>query len=497
MRLNGRTSLILVFCVAQTSMIALAHSDFDDPYCDNFCGVLVDGKSDKVLGLNGQDGWTLADDVACKTYLSTVTTTITLNGVSVAPSPTPMPLPTPWPSTAAQQAQCQWHAGQALQQCMSYEAAHMSAGLQKTMIVLDIVGSGMCWAACVNPLVPEIRPLCSAAGITADVADLIGDMKMSSSPVGKAVGSVLAVGDLAINAFEAGSMLKNANQEMGKRDRTLTCESAAAMTAMIGVRSKELASNGETKQQACTQIHALAGNTPPVSGTSTAVGSINTNLNAVNTATGGVPAGTNGSLTSGNAPNIISCAKYGLGSQPGGCGMSSSQLSSPDAALLNTQLGQAVAQQAIPNYGQIVAQLNSGASPGALARGALGGDASNELGSAVETLASAAAAHPPQAPSAPNAVAAGGAAKKTSDDSAFKFDFSDTQAAQGAPEAAYSQATRAPAASEDIFHTGYKGSIFDIVTQKISATQDRVDKMEWSTRLNRALNGLPTSNTSP
>ena len=44
---------------------------------------------------------------------------------------------------------------------------------------------------------------------------------------------------------------------------------------------------------------------------------------------------------------------------------------------------------------------------------------------------------------------------------------------------------------DEIFHVGYPGTIFDIITEKVSVTRDRIDQMEWDTRMNRALQGLP------
>ncbi len=42
----------------------------------------------------------------------------------------------------------------------------------------------------------------------------------------------------------------------------------------------------------------------------------------------------------------------------------------------------------------------------------------------------------------------------------------------------------------DIWHSGAKGSIFQIVSQKIEKNSARIDQLEWATPLNRALNGL-------
>lgn len=53
-------------------------------------------------------------------------------------------------------------------------------------------------------------------------------------------------------------------------------------------------------------------------------------------------------------------------------------------------------------------------------------------------------------------------------------------------------------ADGDIWHGSWGGSIFQIVTIRLNGTRDRIDNLEWSTPLNRALNGLaPMSPHAP
>jgi hypothetical protein len=44
----------------------------------------------------------------------------------------------------------------------------------------------------------------------------------------------------------------------------------------------------------------------------------------------------------------------------------------------------------------------------------------------------------------------------------------------------------------DIWHEGYAGTIFQIVSTKLVKTRDRVETLEWASPLNRALTGLPS-----
>jgi hypothetical protein len=61
-------------------------------------------------------------------------------------------------------------------------------------------------------------------------------------------------------------------------------------------------------------------------------------------------------------------------------------------------------------------------------------------------------------------------------------------------EATFEKMKRAPTSLEngDIWHEGFGGSIFQIVSNKLSKERTRVDELEWETPLNRALAGLPT-----
>lgn len=49
---------------------------------------------------------------------------------------------------------------------------------------------------------------------------------------------------------------------------------------------------------------------------------------------------------------------------------------------------------------------------------------------------------------------------------------------------------------ESIFHVGFTGSLFDIVSGKLSQSLSRVEELEWDTRMNRALTGLPPKDAS-
>jgi hypothetical protein len=64
----------------------------------------------------------------------------------------------------------------------------------------------------------------------------------------------------------------------------------------------------------------------------------------------------------------------------------------------------------------------------------------------------------------------------------------------GAPTQTTFEKTKRALANEvegDIWHEGFGGTIFQIVSGKLDKTRDRIDQLEWETPLNRALVGLP------
>lgn len=48
-----------------------------------------------------------------------------------------------------------------------------------------------------------------------------------------------------------------------------------------------------------------------------------------------------------------------------------------------------------------------------------------------------------------------------------------------------------PIDPQDVFHDGWNMSLFKIVSSRLVVTRDRIADLEWETRMNRALNGLP------
>ncbi len=63
----------------------------------------------------------------------------------------------------------------------------------------------------------------------------------------------------------------------------------------------------------------------------------------------------------------------------------------------------------------------------------------------------------------------------------------DVPAESGAEELDFSGGREPAAESSDIWHEGYPGTIFDIVSRRMEVSRERVHALEWATPLNRAL----------
>lgn len=76
------------------------------------------------------------------------------------------------------------------------------------------------------------------------------------------------------------------------------------------------------------------------------------------------------------------------------------------------------------------------------------------------------------------------------------FDFgarAPAESAVGASEVKFNQQKKADLAlgGDDIWHSNWNGTIFQLVSKKLDTARDRVEQLEWQSPLNRALAGLP------
>jgi hypothetical protein len=116
------------------------------------------------------------------------------------------------------------------------------------------------------------------------------------------------------------------------------------------------------------------------------------------------------------------------------------------------------------------------------------------------TRASKASSSPSSMMSAGKGKASGGGKGQGAGDIPFGFAMKGAGGAgNGASLVDFGKARRVPAntgAPGDIWHEGFAGTIFQIVSGKLDSSRDRVAELEWDSPLNRALTGLPAKKPS-
>jgi hypothetical protein len=187
---------------------------------------------------------------------------------------------------------------------------------------------------------------------------------------------------------------------------------------------------------------------------------------------------------------IACAAKNGMSSC--GFGNQSQASAATDGGLLSSSgLGQTAAQQLANSDLSGLSQSSPDA--GSLISQALGSAASGDIGTKLAEVAKAAQQDGKTLAKTSGNYSGGSAAAQAPKAPGFGgFNFDTGLAAEKKDEVQFDRAPASASADADIWHTDFKGSIFQIVSSKIVETKPRVDNLDWSTPLNRALMGLPS-----
>jgi len=478
------SSLILIFLLLNAAQPAFA--TIDDPTCDSLCSVLVDPTEKSTLNLAGTGAWGASDDSWCAANYSTSTA----------------PPPSSDPNYQNEITRCQFHNGQMISYCLAYESTQQADKLELPLLILDIAGTAICGADCAGlDTNPAVTIACRADSVMSSSLELYDTFTLNGSATSKAISAMIGAGgiagvglgiaDVGLSGFAKGSAT---NASIKQRN---ACISTAVFAAATGMRAFDLTNQGLSQTAACADVKKLL-STDPVIGVATPTASPGTSLATGGTNYGGVAS----NVTSYKPPQVLGTGQTNLSDQ-----IACAQSGSTTCAFMNQSvtgatnggfvaangLGQAIANSLTPaQIASMQQAIASGADAGSLVSSAMGSGL-GDMGTKIADIAKNAQLDASKAPTSATAYAqSGGAPKaKTSAASGFGgFNF-DAAAAGAAKEQSFSRAPAAAGPEEDIWHAGYKGSIFKIVSDKIGATKDRVDTMDWSTPLNRALMGLP------
>jgi hypothetical protein len=166
--------------------------------------------------------------------------------------------------------QCQWHNSQVETQCMAFLAIE-GDGSQTGAIVadaiimgLDIVVASTCLAQCLNPAgSAAVGGVCQIGAMAAGAAELISSLAMEQN--GKVAqyingfGGIIGVGLGAANlgTHSLGGHQAGADGQGGDQSNKLACATAALFAIMAGVRAVAILNMDNVKENACEEINKL------------------------------------------------------------------------------------------------------------------------------------------------------------------------------------------------------------------------------------------------
>jgi hypothetical protein len=431
---------------------------------------------------------------------SAITTTATTLAPTVVVSPTPTA------STAAQtscDSLCSNSTVSAsnpsLQQntqCAAYNTAGSSKTMDYVVLGLEGVALGTCVTACAGQasiLGASSQALCTDSNTVAQGAQIVSALMVKDqSAASKLMGALSGAAGIGISAFEGGGMSGVWSTKFGDTKPADLKQKQACMTSVflgLSMAQRIMAINSEnsTQNQACNAVQAL------------------NSQNGIINSTGGVSGGSS-STASSNA--ILSNGVQAGLTCVAGNGLASCASGTPAAAAMDTgALIKSGADQQLASAAQgitpgLVSAVQGGASAGSVVGGAASAGGAG-FGDAMKTLADAAGEISGESGEGEVGLAlgtttggGGGAGHRASNDDSsgdigsLLAGVFGKQAGAGGAQPAVRSLAFAQDTSSDIYHTGYKGTIFDIVSQKTASVKNRVESLDFASPSNRVMNGM-------
>ena len=494
------------------------------PDCDNLCDKLVtdDGKS--LKGLDGSAGWKSgSDDQWCADHGSPTEASIGPNtNLTRAPANScnvPMFEGENCSEVNNKLMHCKWHNSQLEPQCMAYKAADGAGTGEHIVFALDTVAAASCWTACIagkTPWTAALEAVCMGTGIAAGASEFGIVLAQNSSPVTKMIKSATLAGGTAAHTYGLSNITGSPQQSTVPGTDTKvsnSCFSAAGYTILMGLRYKAINDDNKVKKDACNTVKQLASSASMTSG---AVANLSnySNMTPISGGAGGLgratAGGSAGGVASASAGGAISLGLSCVGNN----GLSSclpNQSAAMDSKIFSeTGLDKQFASDPNGQLKAIIDAVKSGATAGQIMDRAMNGSVGGDAGHAISQLADEATAKsteiaalmkPTDAAalastgglSSPSKGGGKGSPKLMEGFNLFGGFGNSGPAAESAKEMRFEKGQKRGLSSitgDDIYHSNWTGSIFDLVSTRIDESKDRVMTLEWSTPLNRALNGL-------
>jgi hypothetical protein len=493
------------------------------PSCQDFCSNLIgqaNGSSGKAMNgalknTSGGTGWSTTDDQWCADHGIQTNASVPADGnattTAVASSSCNINIAPGENCSVANTGvtRCIWYASQAEPQCMAYLTSTDAHDNEIVPIIFDSAAGISCAVACYDQYVPNYtsaaaNAACEVIGLAAGVTDLLAVFAQQSSAGARALGALGGVGagvaaGVSVSQFSDGVTAGTSTTTK----KIAVCASAALFILTAIVRGISEKGDSTAKTDACNNVQTLMSKATPVGYTGSPVASGVTTTTTSSGSTLTAATGTTGS----SIGNTSASAALNAGVVPQACLDQGISCQASSSAATDAQM---LSQSGLD---KLTAPLASQIGP-AIAAAAESGNLGNAIGSALSTaglpaeivkkftdLANAAADSAPDLNKninlASGAMSGGGGGNRLPPKSAGSgSDLFGSKAVGAAGEAttSFQAATRSvssSAANDDIWHTGYRGSIFDIVSEKITSTRDRVSISDWASPANKLRSMLP------
>ncbi len=481
--------------------------------CDDLCrfvsGDYCSSVDPAVISAAGQSG---------EMTISTNGSMCQINGQSA-----PLGIARSCDEVAAQGRVCGLALSQAKPYCTSYDLQKVGSKAYNwnwALLVSEAATATLCWVACgYKPL----EGVCTAVGIGLGIFEGVAAGKVATdgefqkfmtmaAPIGAGLG---ALGPAAINLVSDGALKSSESSNTSAS----SCISAGIYTILAGLRIPNIVTMTDRAGGDCRQVRGLVGRDVDLSAVGWDIGNVSEGGggigpggssigNGANVATGGSTGSSSDELVAGAVECLLASAN------PGDC-----ERATQSAAMeggwgkVGGPLGGKPPRVNLPatDWKKIIRAARTGGTEG-LSQ-ALGTDllrlsgasdafarlakASDEASKNPEKYAKALGVDPSQGVAGALASANGRPAPDKKKGLFLDWGARTPPSISTGGGAAVlkfdaAQAKLDPEAG-DIFHETFKGSIFEIVSYRLSKTRERVVELEWQTPLNRALTGLKNS----
>jgi hypothetical protein len=272
--------------------------------------------------------------------------------------------------------------------------------------------------------------------------------------------------------------INNAKAAAQKKAKNEACMSTAFFTIMSAVRISNISKEDQLKGNACNNVHSLAGTEATAAGGS--YGPMNA-INANGTGSGsGVASGSD--VAAGTQLSCIQTASITA------CSTGGTQMSAAEAGPLDTS---GLSQPLAPQAADLLSSL--GSSGGGSGGGGTGGASSGIPGDMKTAMAQLSAiaehANGDVVGGISSSGGGGGGSAKAGSDSPFPNIFGALAGASGDGNPNRELGFKTGSDDSDIFHSKSKLSLFQIVSNKLTQVNDRLNRLDWASPMNRALAG--------